>query len=79
MKCDSCGRDFNERPVFETHEVTAGLTGRARAYIRNTTTESIVLCPQCAARRRNLPWFILAVMGSAIAFGIIAALVRLAT
>jgi hypothetical protein len=76
MKCDNCGKDFTGAATFETHEVTEGLTGRTKSYIRNTTTEPIVLCPRCAASRRNLLWYILGVIGLAIAIDIIAALAR---
>jgi hypothetical protein len=62
MKCDNCGKDFAGEPVFETHEVTEGLWGRVRSYIWNSTTEPIVLCPECADRRHRLPGFILMVI-----------------
>jgi hypothetical protein len=76
MKCDNCGIEFTGAPVIVTHEVREGLTGRTNAYIRNTTTEPLVLCPECAKSLRNWPWFLLVGILAAIAVGLIISLFR---
>jgi hypothetical protein len=55
MICDSCGKEFHEEPTFDT---TSKEGGRG-VYVRNTREVPILLCPECAARRRRLPSFLL--------------------
>ncbi len=72
MKCEKCGREFHCEPVIETHEITEGIIGKCKAYIRNTTTAPLTLCPECAASRSKIPAFMVSVF--IIAVGTVALL-----